>query len=109
MSAFSRSNFSPPPTARSSTRSRRASTTRGHWTIEGAVTSQFEQHIRAICGLPLGSTALVTASASMENLLGDDIARWPRLAAEPGAHVHLYGKGAAAARAARWATSRGLS
>ena len=66
----------------------------GHWTIEGALTSQFEQHIRAICGLPLGSTALVTRSASMENLLGDDIGRWPELSAEPGAHVHLYGKGA---------------
>ena len=66
----------------------------GHWTIEGAVTSQFEQHIRAICGLPLGSTALLTPMVSMENLLGDDITRWPELTAEPGAHVHLYGKGA---------------
>jgi 5-(carboxyamino)imidazole ribonucleotide synthase len=65
----------------------------GHWTIEGAVTSQFEQHIRAICGLPLGSTARVGASAVMENLLGDEIRQWPRLVAEPAAHVHLYGKG----------------
>jgi 5-(carboxyamino)imidazole ribonucleotide synthase len=65
----------------------------GHWTIEGAVTSQFEQHIRAICGLPLGSTARIGASAVMENLLGDEIRDWPLLVAEPAAHVHLYGKG----------------
>ena len=65
----------------------------GHWTIEGSVTSQFEQHIRAICGLPLGSTRRTGASAVMENLLGDEIAEWPRLVAEPGARVHLYGKG----------------
>ncbi|MEO6199345.1 MAG: 5-(carboxyamino)imidazole ribonucleotide synthase [Sphingomicrobium sp.] len=67
----------------------------GHWTIEGAATSQFEQHVRAICGLPLGATALTTAGASMDNLIGDDIDRWPRLIAEPGAHLHLYGKGEA--------------
>jgi len=66
----------------------------GHWTIEGAVTSQFEQHIRAICGLPLGSTECVGASATMENLLGDEIGDWARLVADPRAHVHLYGKGA---------------
>ncbi|QIL03201.1 5-(carboxyamino)imidazole ribonucleotide synthase [Sphingomonas sinipercae] len=66
----------------------------GHWTIEGALTSQFEQHIRAVCGLPLGSTERITGSATMENLLGDDIARWPALVGEAGAHVHLYGKGA---------------
>ena len=65
----------------------------GHWTIEGAVTSQFEQHIRAICGLPFGSTALTGASAVMENLLGDEVADWPRLVADREAHVHLYGKG----------------
>jgi 5-(carboxyamino)imidazole ribonucleotide synthase len=65
----------------------------GHWTIEGAVTSQFEQHIRAICGLPLGSTARIGSSAVMENLLGDDIANWAQLVAQPDLHVHLYGKG----------------
>ncbi len=65
----------------------------GHWTIEGAATSQFEQHIRAVCGLPLGSTNRITSSAAMENLLGDEINAWPRLAAEPGAHLHIYGKG----------------
>ncbi len=67
----------------------------GHWTIEGAVTSQFEQHIRAICGLPLGDTALIAPTVSMDNLIGDDVAQWPALIAEPGAHVHLYGKGSA--------------
>ena len=45
----------------------------GHWTIEGAVTSQFEQHIRAICGLPPGSTELVGRGATMENLIGDEV------------------------------------
>ena len=67
----------------------------GHWTIEGAVTSQFEQHIRAICDLPPGSTELVAAGAVMDNLIGNDVSRWPELAAEPGAHLHLYGKGEA--------------
>lgn len=67
----------------------------GHWTIEGAVTSQFEQHIRAICGLPLGSTELTAGGATMDNLIGEDILEWPRLVAEPGAHLHLYGKGEA--------------
>jgi len=65
----------------------------GHWTIEGAVTSQFEQHIRAICGLPLGSTERVGTSAMMENLLGKEIAGWERLVAKAGTHVHIYGKG----------------
>lgn len=64
----------------------------GHWTIEGAETSQFENHVRAICGLPLGSTALTGASAEMINLIGEDAADWPVLIAEPGAHLHLYGK-----------------
>jgi 5-(carboxyamino)imidazole ribonucleotide synthase len=65
----------------------------GHWTIEGSATSQFEQHIRAICGLPLGSTARLGETAVMENLLGDEVEAWPRLFAEPGTRVHLYGKG----------------
>jgi 5-(carboxyamino)imidazole ribonucleotide synthase len=66
----------------------------GHWTIEGAVASQFENHIRAIVGLPLGSTALVLPHVSMQNLVGDEVDDWPNLASEPGAHLHLYGKGA---------------
>jgi 5-(carboxyamino)imidazole ribonucleotide synthase len=67
----------------------------GHWTIEGAETSQFEQHVRAICGLPLGPTGLTGRSVSMDNLLGHEIDRWPQIAAEPGAHLHVYGKGTA--------------
>jgi 5-(carboxyamino)imidazole ribonucleotide synthase len=50
----------------------------GHWTIEGALTSQFENHIRAICGLPLGLTTLVVKGAQMKNLIGDDAHDWPR-------------------------------
>jgi 5-(carboxyamino)imidazole ribonucleotide synthase len=69
----------------------------GHWTIEGAETSQFEQHIRAICGLPLGSSALTGRHVTMDNLIGADVEDWQRLVAEPGAHVHLYGKGEARA------------
>lgn len=64
----------------------------GHWTIEGAGTSQFENHIRAICGLPLGSTALTAPRVEMENLIGADAARWHAILSEPGAHLHLYGK-----------------
>ncbi len=64
----------------------------GHWTIEGAVTSQFEQHIRAICDLPPGLTGLVRGGAVMDNLIGDEIAQWPQLLAQRGAHVHIYGK-----------------
>ncbi|WP_342361167.1 5-(carboxyamino)imidazole ribonucleotide synthase [Terrarubrum flagellatum] len=64
----------------------------GHWTIEGARTSQFEQHIRAVAGWPLGDPALVGREATMENLIGDDADRWKTVLAEPGAHLHLYGK-----------------
>jgi 5-(carboxyamino)imidazole ribonucleotide synthase len=62
----------------------------GHWTIDGAVTSQFENHVRAILGWPLGSTE-ATGEAVMANLVG---AAPPleRLLRVPGAHVHLYGK-----------------
>ena len=67
----------------------------GHWTIEGAVTSQFEQHIRAICDLPPGSIELVAGGAVMDNLIGDEVNRWPELTAESGLHVHIYGKGEA--------------
>jgi 5-(carboxyamino)imidazole ribonucleotide synthase len=62
----------------------------GHWTIEGAVTSQFENHLRAIAGLPLGSTAARGHSA-MLNLIGTMPAR-PALLAAPGLHLHDYGK-----------------
>ena len=62
----------------------------GHWTIEGAVTSQFENHLRAILGLPLGPAEAV-APAAMVNLIGET-PPLERLLAIPGAHVHLYGK-----------------
>lgn len=67
----------------------------GHWTIEGAHTSQFEQHIRAICGLPLGDPSLTGSAASMENLIGADVDRWQHYLAENGAALHLYNKGEA--------------
>ena len=67
----------------------------GHWTIEGARTSQFEQHVRCILGLPLGETGLVAGGATMENLIGSDVDRWNEIVAEPGAHLHLYDKGEA--------------
>ncbi|MFM9851603.1 MAG: 5-(carboxyamino)imidazole ribonucleotide synthase [Sphingomonadaceae bacterium] len=67
----------------------------GHWTIEGSVTSQFENHIRAVVGLPLGSTKLVGTSVEMHNLIGAQAADWATIANEPGAHLHLYGKGEA--------------
>lgn len=67
----------------------------GHWTIEGALTSQFENHVRAICGLPLGSTALAARGAVMTNLIGDDAHDWPAILADEANHLHLYGKAAA--------------
>ena len=66
----------------------------GHWTIEGSRASQFENHIRAVCGLPLGSTEMTAASALMKNLLGDDVHDWHKLLADRRAHLHLYGKSA---------------
>jgi 5-(carboxyamino)imidazole ribonucleotide synthase len=67
----------------------------GHWTIEGSVTSQFEQHIRAICDLPPGPTDLVGRGSVMDNLIGDEVERWPELVGDAGLHVHIYGKGEA--------------
>jgi len=67
----------------------------GHWTIEGALTSQFENHIRAVCGLPLGLTTLAVKGATMQNLIGDDAHDWPAVLADPANHLHLYGKAAA--------------
>ena len=62
----------------------------GHWTIDGALTSQFENHVRAILGLPLGSTE-ATGEAVMLNFVGG-VPPLDRLLAVPNAHVHLYGK-----------------
>jgi 5-(carboxyamino)imidazole ribonucleotide synthase len=67
----------------------------GHWTIEGAVTSQFENHIRAICGLPLGETSLAASEVEMRNVIGDAADDWPTILADPRNHLHLYGKAAA--------------
>jgi len=69
----------------------------GHWTIDGAVTSQFEQHLRAVLDLPLGSTGAAAKAAVMVNVLGggdpDLYSRFVHvMAADPGARVHLYGK-----------------
>jgi 5-(carboxyamino)imidazole ribonucleotide synthase len=61
-----------------------------HWTIDGAETSQFENHLRAVLGLPLGSTA-ATGPCVMVNLIGD-VPPLDAFLALPGAHVHLYGK-----------------
>lgn len=63
----------------------------GHWTMDGAATCQFEQLIRAVCGLPLGDPRAL-ATMEMENLIGDDVRRWPQILAEPNARLHLYGK-----------------
>jgi len=63
----------------------------GHWTMEGAPTSQFEQHIRAICGWALGDTT-ARGRCEMINLLGDEWLQWQEYAHKPEAHVHLYGK-----------------
>jgi len=65
----------------------------GHWTIEGAATSQFENHIRAICGLPLGETATRFATIDMRNIVGEQALGAHRILAEEGEpHLHLYGK-----------------
>ncbi|AKH43410.1 N5-carboxyaminoimidazole ribonucleotide synthase [Croceibacterium atlanticum] len=64
----------------------------GHWTSEGAVTSQFENHVRAICGLPLGDTSTVSTRVEMRNLIGGEAADIASLLADPRAHLHLYGK-----------------
>jgi 5-(carboxyamino)imidazole ribonucleotide synthase len=68
----------------------------GHWTIEGAVTSQFEQHLRAVLDWPLGETGLRAPAVATVNVVGtgdrDPAAALPRALAVPGAHVHLYAK-----------------
>lgn len=63
----------------------------GHWTIDACVTSQFEQSIRAICGLPLGSPRRLY-NAVMKNLIGKDVLQWYDYLQEPNTKVHLYGK-----------------
>ena len=63
----------------------------GHWTEAACAVSQFEQHIRAIAGLPLGATGR-HSDCVMENLIGDEVARAAELLAEPDLVLHLYGK-----------------
>ena len=64
----------------------------GHWTLDGASISQFEQHIRAIAGWPLGKPVR-HGEVTMTNLIGDEIATYPEWLAIPGTTVHIYGKG----------------
>ena len=70
----------------------------GHWTMDACVTDQFEQFIRAVCCLPLGSTER-HSDAVMTNLIGDSVHDWPQILKDAGAKLHLYGK--AEARAGR--------
>jgi 5-(carboxyamino)imidazole ribonucleotide synthase len=63
----------------------------GHWTQDGCEVDQFEQHIRAVAGWPLGPTHAI-AQVEMLNLLGDEADAWARFAAEPETRIHLYGK-----------------
>ncbi len=63
----------------------------GHWTIDACTTSQFENHVRTICDLPIGNTT-PHSHAEMLNLIGQDVAIVPRFLAKPNACVHLYGK-----------------
>ncbi|MGH6848466.1 MAG: 5-(carboxyamino)imidazole ribonucleotide synthase [Methylocella sp.] len=68
----------------------------GHWTLDAAATSQFEQHIRAIAGWPLGAAGRHGAEGGshveMVNLIGEDVLAWAKILGEPGASLHLYGK-----------------
>ena len=63
----------------------------GHWTLEACLVSQFENHVRAVCGWPLGSPHR-HSDAVMENLIGPQAQAWAALAREEGAALHLYGK-----------------
>jgi 5-(carboxyamino)imidazole ribonucleotide synthase len=63
----------------------------GHWTIDACVTSQFEQFVRAVCGLPLGDASR-HHDAEMVNLLGDAVDDWQRILSDPNARLHIYGK-----------------
>jgi 5-(carboxyamino)imidazole ribonucleotide synthase len=66
----------------------------GHWTDDAASVSQFEQHVRAVAGWPLAAAELL-GPVEMENLIGDDVAAWRDILAEPWSRLHLYGKRAA--------------
>jgi 5-(carboxyamino)imidazole ribonucleotide synthase len=79
----------------------------GHWTIEGAITSQFENHLRAVLGLPLGSTG-PTGHSAMLNLIGE-LPESSEILAVPDAHLHLYGKSVRPGRKLGHVTLRGAS
>jgi 5-(carboxyamino)imidazole ribonucleotide synthase len=64
----------------------------GHWTIEGAATSQFANHIRAICGLPLGDTRTIAPGMVMRNIVGKDANTAHSALSDPATQLHLYGK-----------------
>lgn len=64
----------------------------GHWTLDGCEVDQFEQHIRAVAGWPLGPTRALV-HVDMDNLLGEEVLQWRKLAADPDARVWIYGKG----------------
>jgi 5-(carboxyamino)imidazole ribonucleotide synthase len=63
----------------------------GHWTLDACATDQFEQFVRAVCGLPLGATD-PHAPATMKNLIGDEVKAWREILSDPHAKLHLYGK-----------------
>lgn len=84
----------------------------GHWTIEGAVTSQFENHIRGVLDWPLGDTGLTAPAVATANVLGatgpgDPIDRLPEALGIKGAHVHLYAKALRSGRKLGHVTARG--
>jgi len=79
----------------------------GHWTIEGAITSQFENHLRAVIGLPLGSTG-AAGHCAMVNLIGD-LPESSEVLTVPDAHLHLYGKAARRGRKLGHVTLRAAS
>ena len=64
----------------------------GHVTQDSSLTSQFDNHLRAVCGLPLGSTALTGARVEMKNLIGEEASGWAGILHDPAAKLHLYGK-----------------
>ena len=77
----------------------------GHWTLDACFIDQFEQHIRAICGLPLGSGKRF-ANATMQNILGTEREKVGLYFPNHNARVHLYGKEVNGARDERWDTLR---
>lgn len=65
----------------------------GHWTIDGATVSQFEQHVRAVAGWPLAKPERLGRKVEMTNLIGDEVEDYARWLSQPGTSLHIYGKG----------------